>query len=268
MPPRARERRVCGQARIEDLLVATGTGGARPLFPTQGTIPPDEGGPMSLSPVAGRASAVLCAVLCLAKPSAGAEKRKITETDLFRFAWVADPRISPDGKQVAFVRVSVNAKKESYDTALWIVPADASEPARPFTAGPRDSAPRWSPDGRTLAFLRSALKDGKPEPPQIHLIPAGGGEARALTDVPRGAGAPVWSPDGTTIAFACSANPADLEKARSKDAKKGDEERESDVRVIARSVYRFNGAGFVDESRPAHLWLVDVTAEGQRAEPR
>ncbi|HVQ30197.1 MAG TPA: S9 family peptidase, partial [Vicinamibacteria bacterium] len=223
---------------------------------------------MSLSPVVGRASAVLCAVLCLARPSAGAEKRKISETDLFRFAWVADPRISPDGKQVAFVRVSVNAKKESYDTALWIVPADASEPARPFTAGPRDSAPRWSPDGRTLAFLRSVLKDGKPEPPQIHLIPAGGGEARALTEVPRGAGAPVWAPDGSALAFTCSANASDLEKARTKDAKKGDDERESDVRVIARSVYRFNGGGFVDESRPDHVWLVDVTPEGQKAEPR
>ena len=114
---------------------------------------------MSLSP-ARRAWAAVVSVLCLASSSAGAEKRKISETDLFRFAWVADPRISPDGKRVAFVRVTVNAKKEGYDTALWIVPTDASEPARPFTAGPRDSAPRWSPDGRTLAFLRSALKDG------------------------------------------------------------------------------------------------------------
>ena len=221
---------------------------------------------MSLSPV-GRAWAVLFAVLCFASPSA-AEKRKITETDLFRFAWVADPRISPDGKWVAFVRVTVNAKKESYDTALWIVPADASEPARPFTAGPRDSAPRWSPDGRTLAFLRSTLKDGKPEPAQIHLIPAGGGEARALTDVPRGAGAPVWSPEGNALAFTCSANASDLEKAKSKDAKKSDDERESDVRVIARSVYRFNGGGYQDEARPGHAWIVDVSAEGQKAEPR
>ena len=41
-----------------------------------------------------------------------ADKRLITETDLFRFVWVADPQISPDGKQVAFVRVSVNKKKD------------------------------------------------------------------------------------------------------------------------------------------------------------
>ena len=123
---------------------------------------------MSVTPVRGLWLAT--AFLGLAAAGAAAEKRNITETDLFRFVWVADPRISPDGKRVAFVRVSVNAKKEGYDTALWIVPADGSEPARPFTAGPRDTSPRWSPDGKAVAFLRSAQKDGKPEAPQIHLI--------------------------------------------------------------------------------------------------
>ena len=38
---------------------------------------------------------------------AAAEKRLITETDLFQFVWIADPQISPDGRQVAFVRVTV-----------------------------------------------------------------------------------------------------------------------------------------------------------------
>jgi dipeptidyl aminopeptidase/acylaminoacyl peptidase len=215
------------------------------------------------------------ATLGLAGEGLALDKRKITETDLFRFVWVADPRISPDGQRVAFVRVTVNAKKEGYDTAIWIVPADGSEPARAFTAGPLDASPRWSPDGKTLAFLRSTVKDGKPEPPQIHLIPAGGGEARGVTDMPRGTGAPVWSPDGRTLVFTSRANAKDLEKkAKSKDAaaakdadKKGDEDRESDVRVITRSVYRFDGGGFADDARPSHLWALDVPADGEAREP-
>jgi dipeptidyl aminopeptidase/acylaminoacyl peptidase len=208
-------------------------------------------------------------------PSAAAARRKITETDLFRFAWVADPRLSPDGKEVAFVRVTVNGKKDGYDTAIWTVTTEGGEPARPFTSGPRDSAPRWSPDGRSLAFLRAGLKDGKPEPPQIHLISARGGEARAVGEVPRGAGSLVWSPDGRSLAFVCSANAKDLEKKKARkteaaaDGTDGDEaERESDVRVISRSVYRFDGSGYRDAARPGHVWMLDVPSPGQTAEPR
>lgn len=42
--------------------------------------------------------------------SQAADKRGITEKDLFDFVWIGDPQISPDGSRVAFVRVSVNEK--------------------------------------------------------------------------------------------------------------------------------------------------------------
>lgn len=216
-------------------------------------------------------STLALALLLLASPVAAAPgKRPISDTDLFRFVWVADPRLSPDGTKVAFVRVTVDAKREGYDTAIWTVPADGSEPARSFTSGPRDSAPRWSPDGRSIAFLRAATRDGKPEPPQLHLIAAGGGEARAIGEVPRGAGAPVWSPDGRTLAFTCRANEKDIERARRRKAgtKEGEPERESDVRVITRSIYRRNGGGYLDPSRPEHVWLLDVPTAGPAGEAR
>jgi hypothetical protein len=43
--------------------------------------------------------------------SQAADKRGITEKDLFDFVWIGDPQISPDGSRVAFVRVSVNEKR-------------------------------------------------------------------------------------------------------------------------------------------------------------
>jgi dipeptidyl aminopeptidase/acylaminoacyl peptidase len=202
--------------------------------------------------------AVLLAVLPLAQ---AADKRPISETDLFRFVWIADPQISPDGTQVAFVRVAVNKKKEGYDTAIWLAPADGSEPPRAFTSG-QDTNPRWSPDGSQLAFNRSVEKDGRPQPAQLWLIPLRGGEAHTLTDLPKGAGAAAWSPDGKTIAFTSTTTDKDIAKKDRKPEPGKDEEHESDVRVVTRAVYRFNGPGYLDPTRPAHVWAVEVAGEG------
>jgi hypothetical protein len=44
-------------------------------------------------------------------------RRFITEKDLFKFTWIADPQISPDGSTVVFVRVTVNEKENRYETS-------------------------------------------------------------------------------------------------------------------------------------------------------
>ena len=67
-------------------------------------------------------------LLAGAAPVAETARRAISETDLFRFIWIADPQISPDGKAVAFVRVTVNDKRDGYDTALWLSIAPAAPP--------------------------------------------------------------------------------------------------------------------------------------------
>ncbi len=194
----------------------------------------------------------------LCAPTGAAEKRPITETDLYAFQWIADPQISPDRTTVVYTHVVVNKKKDGYDTALWLVPAKGG-PARQLTDGPRDLGARWSPDGRQIAFSRSMEKNGKPEPGQIFLLSMEGGEARALTDIPKGASGPAWSPDGKRIAFTSHAVPKDF--GLPKDSDKADKEKEdekSDVRVITRAVYRSNGTGYSEADRPAHIWTVSV----------
>jgi dipeptidyl aminopeptidase/acylaminoacyl peptidase len=204
-----------------------------------------------------RLSVVLLFLAALAALPSAAEKRPITEKDLFKFVWVADPQMAPDGSQVVFVRVTVNEKTDQYESSLWIAKADGSEPPRQLTGGTRDSSPSWSPDGRRVAFTRSIEKDGKAQPAQIYVMPMNGGEARAITDIPRGASAPEWAPDGKTIAFSSTARVEELTP------KSGEKPRDSDVRVITEAVYRANGvsgSGFVDRDRPTQIWTVAVPA--------
>src|SRR6266446_2180544 len=111
----------------------------------------------------------LITLLAIGTGSAASQKRNITEKDLFDFVWIGDPQISPDGTRVAFVRVTVNEKKEGYNTSIWSVPIAGGEEPHQLTKGDHDTAPRWSPDGKFLLFLRAIERDGKPEPPQLSI---------------------------------------------------------------------------------------------------
>lgn len=196
------------------------------------------------------------ALLALAAAAVtAAHKRPITETDLYAFRWIAAPQISPGGAQIVYTLVTVNSKHDNYETALWTIPSSGGA-ARQLTSGPHDSSARWSPDGRTLAFLRAPEqkdKTGKPQPAQIYLLSMEGGEARPLTDVPKGASGLAWAPDGQSIAFLSTTLAKDFDQK--KDAK---DEEESDVRVIVKAVYRMNGQGYFEPGRPSHIWTVPV----------
>jgi dipeptidyl aminopeptidase/acylaminoacyl peptidase len=205
--------------------------------------------------------------------AASAQKRGMTEKDLFRFVWIGDTQMSPKDGRVVFVQTTVSADRSGYETALYLL--DTATPgAQPvkLTDGPRDSSPRWSPDGTQIAFVRSAERDGKPAPAQVYVMPAKvGGTIIRVTDLPKGAGAPMWSPDGMAIAVT-SSTPQDQAAARLEAAKKaratGDDAHVSDIKIIDRASYRFNGAGYTDPTNVPQVYLVYLPkADGTQAMP-
>lgn len=134
-----------------------------------------------------------------------AEKRGFHPDDIYQLQAVSDPRLSPDGKAVAFVVSTIDRKQNRRLSAIWTAASDGSTPAAPFTTAQSSRNPRWSPDGRWLAFL-SARPDADapaaaPAPrTQVHLLRVdGGGEARRLTTLKEGVDDFSWSPDGAAI---------------------------------------------------------------------
>ena len=189
---------------------------------------------------------------------AGTERRPITELDLLRFVWGSDPQVAADGSKAAFVRVHVDKDKDDYESAIWVVATTGGEPRR-LTLGPRDTSPRWSPDGARLLFVRRGEADGKARPAQVFVLAMSGGEPRPLTDLPEGVSAPAWAPDGRSIAFLSGTTPDDLARAASK-AKGVTPPRESDVRIVTRTEFRGDNAGYRDPKHPAQVWTVAVPA--------
>ncbi len=193
---------------------------------------------------------IMFALLLGATAGAQTSRRSITSADLLRFQWVADPRISPDGAQVAYTLVTVNEKKDKYETSVWVVAADGHGAPRRIAEGPRDQAPRWAPDGKTIAFLRGTSDTGAAE---LYVTPPQPGKARQLTHLPKSVSAAVWSPDGRTIAFTSTTLPGDTVHGKPK---------KSDVHVTTRAVYRDNDEGWLDDTRHNHIFVIDVAGNG------
>lgn len=194
-----------------------------------------------------------------------------------------EPRLAPDGDLAAFVLQEVAGAHDSYHAGLWSVrlrdgrPMPGAEPQRLTTAGRHESSPRFSPDGRTLAFLTNRRVHVEEEPTaakdredavQVHLLPLDRpGEARRLTDLPRGVTALEWSPDGVSMAVLSSSRAADRaadDRARRRlpDPKPG-APLPSDYWYFDRLGYQLNGPGIVAHHVP-QLWLVDASTGAAR----
>ncbi|HYK97326.1 MAG TPA: DPP IV N-terminal domain-containing protein, partial [Candidatus Acidoferrales bacterium] len=173
--------------------------------------------------------------------------------DLLRFRTIGDVALSPDGSRVAFTVSAIDPVADDYRTRIWA--GRIGEEPRELTSGPKkDAAPRFSPDGKWLAFL----SDRDHEKPQLYVMPASGGDARRLTDLPLGAMPASWSPDSSRLLFAARVPNASM--PTEPEAKKRWEQR---VRHVTRAQYKADGQGYTFDAR-SHLFVADVASAAVR----
>jgi dipeptidyl aminopeptidase/acylaminoacyl peptidase len=155
----------------------------------------------------------------------------------------ANPRISPDGRYIAYEVQSADWEENVFKSEIWIAPVASPHDRYQLTRGKKSSSrPEWSPDSRRLAF--SSDRDGKK---QIYLISPAGGEAQKLTEFETDVGAFKWSPDGRTIAFVA----ADPEGKPEKDRK----EKFGEFEIVRNDYTR------------SHLWLIQLPDAGAKPKP-
>jgi dipeptidyl aminopeptidase/acylaminoacyl peptidase len=175
----------------------------------------------------------LLTLLAFASPAFAAHAFHVE--DMQKLSRVGGPRVSPDGKWVAFTVTRSDVAKNKSVTNIWMVAAAGDKPQQlTFAEQGSNNNLHWSPDGRYLYFLSTRVENK----PQIFRLPVAGGEAEQITKVPTGVGSYVLSPDGKTIAISASVFPSCTDMACNEKMAKERADNPVKVRVITGMPFR------------------------------
>ena len=129
--------------------------------------------------------------------------------DVFQLEYASDPQISPDGRQIVYVRNFMDIMRDRRRSNLWLLNVDGSGRTR-LTDTPEGDAPQtpiWSPDGSKIAtsmsdegiaFIIDANRTFEDQTVDLlPEVPGGNGEFQPSD----------WSPDGRWLVGAVGPAP-------------------------------------------------------------
>jgi len=208
---------------------------------------------------------LLLVAISAAMVSAQTTRRPLKLDDLSRLHEVRDPQCSPDGKSVAYVVSTIDAKEDRSNSHIWMIGIDGKEDRQITYSQESESSPRWSPDGKYISFTSS--RPGKASGNQVWLLDRSGGEAVQLTDVKGRLQGYEWSLDSKRLALvvgdpdpdAESTTPADTAGAGGRGGS-GAQKAPKPI-VIDRYKFKQDGQGYLLSGRHTFIYLFDIATK-------
>lgn len=186
--------------------------------------------------------------LGLATP-AFADLPPLSLEDVFALEYAEDPRITPEGDRVVYIRRTMDRMTDRAQSALWIVAADGGG-HRPLVSDFESvSMPRWSPNGDRLAWV--GKRDGETAIWVRWMDTGQTARLARLEGRPEGLS---WAPDGSQLAYTMHVREEAPPLAKLPSKPPGAEWADP-VTVIDTMVYRADGRGFLEKGY-SHVFVV------------
>ncbi len=197
---------------------------------------------------------VIATLLTVTIGFAQSEKPLFTQLDVFELEWATDPQISPDGRQIAYLRSGMDIMTDRRVRSLWIMDADGANHRKLTSKDGNEGAPRWSPDGTRIAYTTAAEGNGA----ELYVYWLATGQHARISQLERSPSGLAWSPDGTQIAFSMRVPQAPPSLVRAPKKPRGAKWAPA-PRITDRMRHEADGAGYIE---PGFSHYFVIPAEG------
>jgi len=194
---------------------------------------------------------LLTSFVAAAEPAAPPVPRAVTMDDMGKVKWPGGPRLSPDGRQVAY----------ELDGQIYVVAASGGKPRAVTSAGSSASDPQWSRDGRALYFL----SDRAEKKSQLWKLPTDVyGEATQVTTFDRGIDSLNLSADESRLLLSITGSVEKKSDDNTDDAA-AQPPKKPEPWVITRLHFKEDAAdGYLTGDRAEHLYVYDLNSKELR----
>jgi dipeptidyl aminopeptidase/acylaminoacyl peptidase len=189
---------------------------------------------------------------------APAAAKGLTIDDMLAMRRIADPAVSPDGRQVAFTVRDTDVEANRGRTDIWLAATDGSSVKQLTTHLENDQDPQWSADGAWIYFTSSRSGSS-----QVWRIRPGGGEAEAVTRLPVDVSGFKLFPDGKHLIVAIDVWPDARTIAES--VKRDEERAKSKVKARAYDQLMFRHWDHWEDGKYSHLFVWTAPEAGGKA---